>query len=170
MQQRQQQTPTEAYERALFRAREAGLEVMARGRRKADGARIFAVNSTSSPDRWRVVVVAGDHLECDCPAGKHGRMCVHRAIARAELLKEAANTRMRVEETRLAFALGVAEGMVEAAARRVDPTPVPAPVQLVERPRMLGTGRGPRPSFAPDVQGDMVLLRDNRPASQWMWK
>src|SRR5258706_2327387 len=78
------------YERAMAIAKRDGLEVVAHGVRKSDGAAVYAVPSRSKPGQWHLVVVEGLDLVCTCAAGKHGRYCAHRAAVRSRLEIEAA--------------------------------------------------------------------------------
>ncbi len=71
------------YERAMEIAKRNGLEVVAHGTRRSDGAAVYAVPSRSKPGQWHLVVAEGLDLVCTCEAGKHGRYCAHRAAVRA---------------------------------------------------------------------------------------
>ncbi len=70
-------TSTQA--RALDIARRDGLTVVGHGTRKADGRSVYLVPSRSQANRLYVVANEGTHLSCDCPAGKVGKVCAHRA-------------------------------------------------------------------------------------------
>ena len=72
--------------RATTIAQRDGLQVVAVGTRKADGATVYAVPSRSEPNRWHLIVCEGDRLACDCPAGKQNRVCAHRATVHEYLL------------------------------------------------------------------------------------
>ncbi|SRR5258707_7320453 len=76
-------------EQAIERATEHNIEVVAHGRRKVDGARLLFTTSHSDPQRWHAVVVGKKRLVCDCPAGKYGKICVHRAAAYMHLVVQA---------------------------------------------------------------------------------
>src|SRR5258708_11008624 len=78
------------YERAMAIAKRDGLEVVAHGTRKSDGAAVYAVPSRSKPGQWHMVAVEGLNLVCTCEAGQHGRYCAHRAAVRSRLELEAA--------------------------------------------------------------------------------
>ena len=80
---------TNARERAIERARQSGLEIMGRGYRKRDKALVWMVPSQSEANRWHTVTQIGDHLECDCTAGQHVRVCIHRAVVFLALSAEA---------------------------------------------------------------------------------
>jgi uncharacterized Zn finger protein len=53
-----------------------------------DGRRVFTVQSQSEANRWYLVIVNPGHLQCDCPAGAHGKVCKHRKIVHARLVEE----------------------------------------------------------------------------------
>jgi hypothetical protein len=77
------------YETSLDIARRDGLEVVAHGTRKSDGAAIYCVPSRTAPGTWHIIVVNGLELTCDCTAAQQGRYCAHRAAVRARLELEA---------------------------------------------------------------------------------
>src|SRR5260221_4079756 len=77
------------YELAMAIAKRDGLEVVAHGTRKSDGAAVYAVPSRSKPGQWHLVVAEGLDLQCDCAAAQHGKYCCHRAAVRARLEMEA---------------------------------------------------------------------------------
>lgn len=79
-------TVQEQRTRAQAAARRDGLQVVGRGYRKADGAQVYCVPSRSQPGLWHLVVVLADHLECDCPYSRRGRVCAHRAAVHDYLL------------------------------------------------------------------------------------
>jgi hypothetical protein len=81
------QTQANQLVRAITRATEYGIEVVAKGRRKVDNARIFCTTSHSDPDRWHVVAVVGNRLVCDC---RSHVICTHRAAVHMELSVEVA--------------------------------------------------------------------------------
>lgn len=58
----------EVLARAIHRARDVALEVVGQGRRRYDGASIYAVPSQSERGRWHLVAVEGQRLSCDCHA------------------------------------------------------------------------------------------------------
>src|SRR5262245_29195130 len=74
-------------DKAIDRATEYGIEVVAHGHRKGDSARVFCTTSRSDPDRWHTVVLVGKRLVCDCRARC---ICTHRAAVHMELVVEAA--------------------------------------------------------------------------------
>lgn len=78
-------------ERAYARAQAQGVHIIGSGTRKADGKRVFAVSSSKDETRAYVVVVLGDQLVCDCPAGQGGKYCKHRATVTARLYEEVRN-------------------------------------------------------------------------------
>src|SRR5258707_11619786 len=104
-------------ERAIARAHREGVQIVARGTRKADGARVFGVTSTSSaPAVLRMVVVLPGRLECDCPARV---ICTHRGIVREALQQELA------ARSRQMFTAKAAEIRAEEALRqRREPSPL----------------------------------------------
>jgi hypothetical protein len=77
-----------ALARALERAHTNGLQVRGHGTVKLDGARFLAIDSATLPNVWHIVVIREGHLECDCEASKHGRLCQHRALAHEMLCAE----------------------------------------------------------------------------------
>lgn len=89
-------TPTTAtqaaYERALERADSAHVDVIGAGR-LTNGSRFYIVPALSEPGRVHVVRIVGAHLECDCPAGAHGRLCMHRAVVHRVLAGQSAQRR-----------------------------------------------------------------------------
>ncbi len=74
-------------ERATARAEREQIYIMARGHRKADGARVFVVSSARNPIQGYIVALSGGRLQCECPSRK---VCKHRALVHAELVREAA--------------------------------------------------------------------------------
>ncbi|SRR5258706_720696 len=111
------------YERAMAIAKRDGLEVVAHGTRKSDGAAVYAVPSRSQQNTWHLVVVQGLELTCDCEAAQHGRYCAHRAAVRARLEIEA-EVRRDTQEREV-------ERLLHAAAReletRIDASRVSSP-------------------------------------------
>src|SRR5260221_583663 len=77
------------YELAMAIAKRDGLEVVAHGTRKSDGAAVYAVPSRSKPGQWHLVVAEGLDLQWDGAAAQHGKSCCHRAAVRARLEMEA---------------------------------------------------------------------------------
>jgi hypothetical protein len=91
-------------ERATARAEREGVRILARGHRKIDGARIFVVSSAHHALQGYIVAVVGGRLQCECPSR---RICKHRALVHAELVREAtARTAARVERERATAAVG----------------------------------------------------------------
>jgi hypothetical protein len=74
---------------AIERASVAGLEIIGRGRLKANNARVFLVPSQSQPGRAHCVVLVPHtrRLVCDCAARV---LCVHKAVVHMALIVEAA--------------------------------------------------------------------------------
>jgi hypothetical protein len=110
-------------ERMIDRAGTLGLEVVAHGRRKVDGARIYCVPSTREPNRWHVVVRFGSHLVCDCQAAQYNRICVHRAATYVHLFNEAQRRQRlaeEVEEALQAERIERNEAMLHDATRRLE--------------------------------------------------
>ncbi|HEV2459389.1 MAG TPA: hypothetical protein VGS80_13595 [Ktedonobacterales bacterium] len=107
----QQMTATE-------RALAEHITIAAWGRIKATGAKFFLVNS-SQHDSQYTVLVHQDSLECNCPAGQHGRVCRHRACVHAALVAEANAFRaLDKDETALVYELHVAATKLDAALDR----------------------------------------------------
>ncbi len=103
-------------ERATARAAREGTTIIGRGRRKADGVRVFAVASSRDATRAYLVAVETGRLVCECPSRK---VCKHRAIVHAALVAEATARR-------------VAREAAEAATRRES-----APLRSNTRPFSL---------------------------------
>lgn len=95
----QTQTLHGQLERAIERAHICGVYIVGAGRRRADGARLFVVSSTSDPVRGHLVIVAGPNLQCDCMAAQYGRLCKHRAIVHERLLAERGATQVAASGT-----------------------------------------------------------------------
>jgi hypothetical protein len=125
----------QTYERAMEVAKRDGLEVVAHGTRKSDGAAVYAVPSRSKPGQWHLVVVEGLDLVCTCAAGQHGRYCAHRAAVRARLELEAAVRRdtheREVERTFHAAARALNVTLETAAAPAPGRSPKPRDDQRV---------------------------------------
>jgi len=77
------------YEKALARATVKEVHVVGHGTIKATGQKFIAVSSASG-DGCYTVIIAGYSLICSCPAGKAGRYCHHRAVARHEIMERTA--------------------------------------------------------------------------------
>jgi hypothetical protein len=75
------------YSRALARAQAAGLKVLGRGT-WTNGATFHVVTSASEAGRFHLVTQHSGRLSCDCVAGQHGRMCLHRAIVHEQIERE----------------------------------------------------------------------------------
>jgi hypothetical protein len=89
-QQRDRQALEADYARALSRAQERGVAVVAEGD-GVDGVRYWFVPSvTSGPDAdWHRVWIAHRQLQCSCGGGQHGQICLHKAVVRAQIAAEA---------------------------------------------------------------------------------
>lgn len=121
------QTQADELGRAINRATDYGIEVVAKGRRKKDNARIFCTNSHSDESPWHVVAVVGRRLVCDCKRSRSGHICTHRAAVHMELSVEAykrihhadmvEREMIRESETRQA-----AQTVVKAQVRGVNDT------------------------------------------------
>lgn len=81
-----------ALDKAIERAGRQSVKVLASGRIKSTGQRFWLVSSQSHPERPHIVFLHADthRLSCDCPAGEHGRVCVHRASVHMHLTVQAA--------------------------------------------------------------------------------
>jgi hypothetical protein len=78
-------------DRAVERAMEHGIVVLAQGRMKSDNSKFYLTTSSSHPDRGvHVVKQRGMRLECDCEGSRHGHICQHRASVYMYLTNEAA--------------------------------------------------------------------------------
>lgn len=106
------QAQAEAIARALHRAKARGLEVIGKGTRKSDGATVYAVPSSSQPGRWHLVAVLGSRLQCDCQAGKLGKVCQHRALVHERILAERVALQAITPAVAALRAGGVARGTV----------------------------------------------------------
>jgi hypothetical protein len=101
-------------ESATIRAHKRGIVILAHGRRRTDGVRIFLTNSGSLSDGTHFVTLVGNRLTCDCAARTY---CVHRAIVRQRLLAE-------YQAAQLALATRpTAKAGPEQAAPRTDNRP-----------------------------------------------
>ncbi len=79
-----------AIERAQARATAAGLPIVGRGWRVADGALTWAVPSQSEPGKVHYVVLVNDTLLCGCKGcAPAGRVCIHCGRVYNELASEA---------------------------------------------------------------------------------
>lgn len=74
-------------DKAIERATEHGIIVLAQGRFKADNGKFFLTTSASTPDGVHVVRQHGVHLHCDCKARV---ICAHRAAVHMHLQVAAA--------------------------------------------------------------------------------
>src|SRR5260221_14663573 len=75
------------YQRALERAVRLGVVVLERGT-LADGTPFVSTSSASRPGATHLVRSYPGHISCDC-ATQHG-LCMHRALAQAELAADEA--------------------------------------------------------------------------------
>lgn len=75
-------------DRAITRAREEGIAIIARGIREYDGAAIYLVASASVPGLNYLVAIYRNQLTCTCPAGKQGAICKHRGLVHDTLRQE----------------------------------------------------------------------------------
>lgn len=81
-------------DRAIERATTDGIIVLAQGRRKRDGARLFWTNSHSHPNGGHIVVWVRNRLICNCPARQ---VCKHRAAVHMHLVNRAAGAQAGTE-------------------------------------------------------------------------
>lgn len=81
-------------ERAIERATSDGIMVLAQGRRKRDGARLFWTNSHSHLNGGHIVVWVRNRLVCNCRARQ---VCKHRAPVHMYLVNQAARAQARAE-------------------------------------------------------------------------
>ena len=182
-----QTTISSDYERALQRARKAGLRIVGQGRIKQDGTPFVAVSSSREPNRYYLVIIGKTCLACECAAGLRDKMCMHRALVHARLLQRWREERDRVERQVEAdlraslLELDQAHRVLDAAMRRpVLTMPGDAPtvsqreaaalLQPPRRPATLGNARVYRPDVARlDGAADVSprLLDDTRPISIW---
>jgi hypothetical protein len=97
-------------DRAISRAKAAGVEVCGHGHMKVTHDLLFCVASQRDINHWHIVrLVNGSRLACDCPSRV---ICVLRAAAHLELERESA--------TRAANAANDARGERDAANDRRD--------------------------------------------------
>lgn len=116
-------------ERAIERATREGVEVVAQGRRKDNGQRVFCVPSQSHPGLWHLVTLTrGRYLACDCEAAKHNpnTICVHRAATHMHLTVEADRRREHAREVEIALRLEA--GRIEGAHLRGQDPDAPLPI------------------------------------------
>lgn len=99
--------PQSELDRAIERATTDGITVLAQGRRKRDGARLYWTNSHSHPDGGHIVVWVRNRLVCNCQARQ---VCKHRAAVHMHLVNQAARAQARAEA-------------IEAALRRETSAP-----------------------------------------------
>jgi hypothetical protein len=84
-------------ERAITRATALSIEVVGKGYRRSDRAKIYCTTSHSEPDRWHVVTLLGKRLVCDCKAHTY---CTHKASVHMFSLTQAARREAFAEEVR----------------------------------------------------------------------
>lgn len=98
-------------DKAIERAGRLSIKVLASGRIKSTGQRFWLVSSQTHPERPHIVFLHADtgRLSCDCPAGSHGRICVHRAAVHMQLTVQAAR-------------FAALDAQVEAALREAEET------------------------------------------------
>lgn len=76
------------YEAALQRAEARGVDVSAVGYGQ-DGTRYWFVPSATDPDGdWHRVWVSDGRFNCTCEGGSHGKLCMHKAVARRQYIAE----------------------------------------------------------------------------------
>lgn len=100
---------TTAEHRALIRASEYSIRILAQGTVKATGQRFFITTSRDGQGQHIVRLVDGARLACDCQAGRRGLVCCHRARVHEALVDEANR------------ALTSPAGWVPAMAPELDP-------------------------------------------------
>jgi hypothetical protein len=151
-----QQTQQDQYTKALERAHAAGLKVQGCGQwtHEQGGLPFVVVGSASELGRFHIVTVHAGRLACDCQAGQHGRMCMHRAVAREELAREA----REAEGARLIL------GALERAGRDICAKADAITAQAVAMTSKAAT------ATAPTLARDTAMLAsraDNRGFSIW---
>jgi hypothetical protein len=52
------------------------------------GEPIYFVPSSKDAETWYRIIATVDGFRCNCSAGQHGKICTHRALARAAFLAE----------------------------------------------------------------------------------
>ena len=140
-------------DKAIDRACKAGLEVVAKGYRKADGAKIYAVPSQSEANRWHIVTLLGNRLLCDCQSRV---VCAHRGAVHMELVVEADRRQQLAEDVEAALRderEATSRRLLDDAARRLE---------TVER--SLDAWEQEREQ-AREKRETAPLYRDNRPIS-----
>jgi hypothetical protein len=77
------------YAAAMERAQAQGVSVVAEGY-GVDGTRYWFTPSAAGGDAadWHRVWIAGGRFQCSCSGGQHGKVCMHKAVARARYLIE----------------------------------------------------------------------------------
>lgn len=76
------------YEKALAKATIENLHIVGKGTIKATSQKFYAVSSSDGTGCY-AVIVAGYTLVCNCPAGRKGQYCKHRALVTATLMEAA---------------------------------------------------------------------------------
>lgn len=104
--------------RARARAYAAGIRVVARGRRNADGAVVLFTTSSQGAGKLHAVAVTTTALECDCKAGQHGAYCCHRIVVHDTLVAERATAHKRAQVRHAARPAVLAPHGAEAARMR----------------------------------------------------
>jgi hypothetical protein len=107
--------------RALARAYSAGIDISGQGRQRG-GSRFFTIPSASEPGRTHIVVSDGTRLHCDCSAGVHDRICMHRALTHEYLTHEAATKATQAEQVEAALRECALEDEMHSAARTLEAT------------------------------------------------
>jgi hypothetical protein len=159
---------TTAYATALERAQAAGLSVVASGTGATDGRRyLFVCSERGGPDGdWHRVWADNSRLQCSCHGGRHGKVCMHKAVAREVLKSE--------QHEQAALARAEAEQRVprDVAARSVRFAPGPGrttscstcavPFEDGELIDLVG-----RYAYHPACRRPATLMRSAGPVTPW---
>ena len=132
-------------ERAIERATDHAIIVIAQGRMKQDNSRFYLTNSHSTPGGVHVVRQYGQRLSCDCAASQHGKICSHRAATYMHLQVAAARRQAQADAIEQAL-----EAETAIATPATD-TAIKAATKTTTQP----------------VGWTAPMVRDNRPLSIW---
>lgn len=151
-------------ERAIERATEHGIIVLAQGRFKATNEKFYLTNS-SSTDGVHVVKQHGNHLSCDCQASQHGKICQHRASVYMHLQVAAARRQAHAEaiEAALEQETAIAKPATGAAITTPKAATNATPKTSTQTPgRTAPLYRDSRPCsiFAPEPRGAVAISRE----------
>lgn len=90
-------------EKAIERACQNYIVVVAQGRFRDSNQQFFLTTSASSARHHVVRLVAGNKLACDCEGAQHGHICQHRASVYMHLQVQADRRSRQAEEVEAAL-------------------------------------------------------------------